>query len=159
VAPAAAKLLRVLLFLPGGNRTQGLREMLQAREHGELLTGEADYQLHWVYLWYEHDPARARDLLRGLDRRYPSNPIFLSRIAQIEADYFHDHAASAEAWQSLLDRADAHRIENSTIAEMTARLGLGAELVELDRADRAIEQLDIVAARRPAAPYSAQATA
>ena len=46
VAPAAAKILRWLLFLPGGDRVQGMREMLRAREHGELLTGEADYQLH-----------------------------------------------------------------------------------------------------------------
>ena len=27
--------------------------MLQARDRGELLRGEADYQLHLVYLWYE----------------------------------------------------------------------------------------------------------
>src|SRR5204863_237504 len=54
VAPAAAKLLRWLLFLPGGDQAKGLREMLQARDKGELLRGEADFQLHVVYLWYEH---------------------------------------------------------------------------------------------------------
>jgi len=30
----------------GGNRVQGLREMWQARERGELLEREADDQLH-----------------------------------------------------------------------------------------------------------------
>ena len=30
----------------GGNRVQGLREMWQARERGELLKREADDQLH-----------------------------------------------------------------------------------------------------------------
>ena len=58
VAPAAARMLRWLLFLPGGDRVEGLREMLQARDHGELLSGEADYQLHFVYLWYEQKPPR-----------------------------------------------------------------------------------------------------
>ena len=37
VAPAAAKILRVLLLLPGGDRRQGLREMLEARDRGEDL--------------------------------------------------------------------------------------------------------------------------
>src|SRR6185503_15984363 len=37
VAPAAAKVLRWLLFLPGGDRVKGMSEMLQARDRGEVL--------------------------------------------------------------------------------------------------------------------------
>ncbi len=36
VAPAAAKVLRWLLFLPGGDRVKGLEEMLRARDQGAL---------------------------------------------------------------------------------------------------------------------------
>ena len=74
VAPTAAKILRWLLFLPGGDRVKGLQEMLQARQRGVLLKGEADYQLHLIYLWYEQQPARALELLRDLDARYPDQP-------------------------------------------------------------------------------------
>ena len=56
VAPAAARLLRFLLLLPGGNRQEGLAQMLRARDEGRLLQGEADYQLHIIYLWYEPRP-------------------------------------------------------------------------------------------------------
>ena len=45
VAPAAAKILRFLLMLPGGNKTEGLARMKRARARGALLQGEADYQL------------------------------------------------------------------------------------------------------------------
>jgi hypothetical protein len=159
VAPAAAKMLRWLLFLPGGNRAQGLREMLQARDHGEVLMGEADYQLHWLDLWYENKPADALALLKGLDARYPSSPIFLRRIAEVERDYLHDHAASAAAWQTLLDRAQRGRIAATDLAEMDARLGLATELTALDHPDRAIDTLQIVIARRASAPYEAQASA
>ncbi len=62
VAPTAAKVLRWLLFLPGGDRAQGLGEMLRARDGGQLLRSEADYQLHVLYLWHEQQPERARDL-------------------------------------------------------------------------------------------------
>src|SRR5919107_1429123 len=53
VAPTDAKVLRWLLFLPGGDRIKGMEEMRRARNHGVLLRSEADYQLHVLYLWYE----------------------------------------------------------------------------------------------------------
>ena len=56
--------------------------MSRARDSGELLRGEADYQLHLIYVWYEHRPQDAIALLRSLDERYPTNPLFLQRIAE-----------------------------------------------------------------------------
>src|ERR1051325_12160302 len=53
VAPTAAKILRWLLLLPGGDRAEGMEEMLRARERGTLLRDEADYQLQVIDLWYE----------------------------------------------------------------------------------------------------------
>jgi len=132
VAPAALKLLRWLLLLPGGNRMQGLREMEEARTRGALLTGEADYQLHFIYLWYEHQPQRALDLLESLDRRHPTNPLFLRRIAEVQEQYLHDRRASAASWQRLLDRAragqtyDAHGVARRARGAL-ARLGAPAE--------------------------------
>src|SRR5262249_645832 len=146
-------------LLPGGSRQQGLSEMLQARERGVLLGGEADYQLHWLYLWYERRPDQALELLRRLDARFPSNPLFLQRIAEVERDSFHDHRASAGAWQLLLDRALAGQVNSAPVAEIRARLGLGAELVELSDVDRAVEHLTNAIARRPSAPYEAEAVA
>ena len=105
VAPAYAKVLRWLLFLPGGDREKGLAEMLDARERGEIVGGEADFQLQQVYLWYEQRPYDAIALLESLDERYPNNPIFLERIAKAEDEYLHDLDASADAWRTLRDRA------------------------------------------------------
>ena len=66
IAPAVARFLRFLLLLPGGDRVQGLKDMETVHERGTLLRGEADYQLHWIYLWYENQPKRALELLTGL---------------------------------------------------------------------------------------------
>src|SRR6185436_3786499 len=77
VAPAAAKILRFLLLLPGGDRRAGLAEMVRARERGRLLQGEADYQLHLIYLWYEQQTDTALGLLEKLHEHYPANPLFL----------------------------------------------------------------------------------
>jgi tetratricopeptide (TPR) repeat protein len=159
VAPAAVKMLRWLLFMPGGDREGGLREMQRARDQGALLRGEADYQLHWLYLWYEHQPARALELLRGLDAQYASNPIFLARVAEVERDSFHDHAASARTWQILLDRATARQVEAADQTAVRARIGLAQELIEMSDARRAIELLRSTADSHPPAPYGAEAIA
>ena len=159
VAPAALKVVRWLLLLPGGDRVQGLREMLQARDRGELLRSEADYQLHWLYLWYEQKPDVALALLRGLDARYPSNPIFLQRIAEVQHEYFHDHRGAAATWETLLARARAMQVGSARLTEVRARLGLAAELIETSQPDRAIGHLTAVIALQPTAPYSSLALA
>jgi tetratricopeptide (TPR) repeat protein len=160
IAPAAAKLLRWMLFLPGGDRVQGLREMLTARDRGELLRGEADYQLHLIYLWYEHDPAHALELLDHLDARYPSNPLFLQRIAEVTSVYAHDAPASAAAWRKLLDRAhDGQLAFAPRVAEVRARLGLASELDAMYDTDKAMEQVEAVVAMNPAEPPGARARA
>lgn len=159
VAPAALKLLRFLLMLPGGDRNQGLAEMNRARAGGQLLRGEADYQMHWIYVWYEEQPARARDLIRELDARYPSNPLFLQRLADIEHVHFSDHAASAAAWQQLRDRAAGNRVTFTALADTRAQVGLAAEWIDLGTPARAIEPLRALIRTQPATPHGVLALA
>ena len=159
VAPTALKILRLLLLMPGGDRIEGLREMLQARDRGVLLGGEADYQMHWLYLWYEHDPARALELLQALDARYPSNPLFLQRIAEVHRDYRHDRAATLTAWQTLLERALTGRVERAEAAATLARLGIAETLIDSAEYTRALEAVAPVIAARPSAPAGSYARA
>jgi hypothetical protein len=114
VAPAPAKLLRWLLFLPGGDRVQGLRAIEETSRHGELMRDEAAFQLYQIDLWYERKPTEAIALLRSLDERYPTNPLFLQRIADTYGDYLHDARASAAAWQTLIDRARHDRVYDAS---------------------------------------------
>jgi hypothetical protein len=119
VASSAAKMLRWLLFLPGGDRAKGLRDMLRVREGGELLRGEADFQLYVIFVWYEHDPTRGIALLKSLDARFPANPIFLERIAETYDTSLRDPQMSAAAWRTLIDRARTDRVYDA--AQTSAR--------------------------------------
>jgi tetratricopeptide (TPR) repeat protein len=159
VAPAALKALRWLLLLPGGDRKRGLEEILRARTRGTLLRGEADYQLHLLYLWYERKTDRALDLLQDLAARYPSNPLFIQRIAEVHRDYKQDHAASLGAWQTLLDRASANRVEGAAMSVVRARIGAAKSLIALAQPDRAVAMLAPVIETSPTAPYGAAALA
>ena len=159
VAPAAAKMLRWLLLLPGGDRAEGMREMMRAREHAELFGVEADFQLHLIYLWYEKQPQRALALLTNLRDRHPRNPLFPQLIAQVQDVYLHDLPASLRTWHSLLDAARAHRIAYPELAEVRSRLGIASVLERLNDDAGAIEQLRAVIAAKPLAPFGAYADA
>jgi hypothetical protein len=159
VAPAAARFLRFLLLLPGGDRKEGLREMLRARSRGRLIQGEADYQLHILYLWYERQPRRALELLHGLHARHPGNPLYLASIATIEETYQHDVTASLDTWRTLLAAAREQRSNVPALAEVQARLGAARLLEALHLTDHALEHLQAVIALKPPAPYAALALA
>ena len=159
VAPAALKFLRWLLLLPGGDRTEGMEEMLRARRGGQLLGDEADYQLHLIYLWYEKQPQRALDLLRALRDRHPRNPHFLQRIAEVQDVYLHDADASLASWQALLDAARAGGVELPGMAAASARLGIALQLDRRNDPVAALPHLRAVIAEAPDAPHGALALA
>ena len=126
---------------------------------GRLLQGEADYQLHIIYLWYEHQTPRALELLRGLQKRHPTNPLFLSQIAEIQDVYQHDITASLESWRALLAQARAKRVQYAELAEVRARLAIAHHLDALALTDDAIDELERVIALEPDAPHGALALA
>ena len=159
IAPTAARLLRWLLLLPSGDRAGGLREMQQTQNRGLILRGEADYQLHLIYLWYEHRPMDALRLAEGLRTRYPHNPLFALRVAAIQSEYFHNTRASLQMYRSLLEAARDDRVAYPGIAEVDARLGMAEQLDLLCDSSDAADTLQAVIALKPAAPYSSLARA
>lgn len=155
VAPPAAKLLRWLLLLPGGSRETGLEEMQRARTRGQLLRGEADYQLQILYRWYEQQPERAIELLEGLHRRYPHNPHFPEVIAQTEEAQIHDPVASLRSYERLLTLASTGPIFNPSRTAAMAHLGAARQLDDLFETDAAIPHLRAVIDATPASPPAA----
>jgi tetratricopeptide (TPR) repeat protein len=159
VAPASAKVLRFLLMLPGGNKTEGLAQMLRARAQGRLLQGEADYQLQIIYLWYEHGVDQAIAILESLHDRYPGNPLFLAELAQVQDKYLHDITASLDTWRTMLALAREQRLNEPALAAVRARLGAARQLDALYQTDHAIELLRPIVETKPTRPHGATATA
>ena len=126
IGPAALRLLRWLLLLPGGDRRAGLREMLEARDRGFVVRGEADYQLHLIYLWYEQRFHDALALIRSLQQRYPHNPLFVLIEADIHQVYFHDARLSALTLRALIERAERREVNAPALAIRRAEHSLRA---------------------------------
>ena len=159
VAPAVLRFLRWLLLLPGGNRVEGLQQLERAATEGLLVRGEAQFQIHVLYLWYENKWREAADIVRTLQGRYPRNPLFYQIEAEILDVYFHDPSASLRASERLLVLARDRAVHRPALAETVARLNMARQLRALKQTGAAIAQLDAIIAAKPAAPAGALARA
>jgi hypothetical protein len=146
-------------LLPGGDREGGLAQLERASTLGLLVRGEAQFQIHVLYLWYEHKSKEALALVRGLQERYPHNPLFHQIEGEILDKYFHDHEASLKSSEQLLSLAQANAVHRPDLAEMIARLNIAQQAIALQQPARAREQIDAVIARNPRAPADAVARA
>lgn len=159
VAPAVLRFLRWLLVLPGGNRVEGLQQLERAATQGRLVRGEAQFQIHVLYLWYENKSREALGIVRSLQGRYPRNPLFYQIEAEILDAYFHDPAESLRASERLLALARDRMVNRPDLAEMVARLNMARQLRVLKRPAAAIAQLDAIIASNTTVPAGARARA
>ena len=120
-----------------------------------LVRAEAQYQLHLVYLWYEHRFMDALAIVRGLHARYPRNPLFRQIEAEILDVYVHDAAASLAASEALLSDAERGAVNRPEIASVRARVNIAVQLDRLGQRDRARAMIDALLARDPRAPIDA----
>jgi hypothetical protein len=124
-----------------------------------LVRGEAQFQIHILYLWYENRFQDALDLVRTLQVHYPRNPLFYQIEAEILDGYLHDAAGSLAASERLLALARSGAVNRAALAETVARLNMARQLRALTRTTAAIAQLDAIIAAQPAAPAGAIARA
>lgn len=133
VAPAIFRFLRFLLLLPGGDRQGGLQQIERASTQGVLVRGEAQYQIHVLYLWYEKKWPEAVAIIRRLQERYPHNPLLRQIEAEILDVYFHDAALSLAASERLLALAQSRAVFRADVAERAARRNIARQILALKK--------------------------
>ena len=101
--------------------------MQQTQNRGMLLRGEADYQLHLIYLWYEHQPMPRAQARRGAARPLSAQSDLRARAAVIQSDYLHNQGEPADV--SIAARRRARRTCGVTRdPEVNARLGMAQQM-------------------------------
>jgi len=69
--PGYLKFLRVLAFLPGGDREEGLKQLQLSYEKGGITESEAGRTLVLIYTYYEQDFEAGKKLSDKILERYP----------------------------------------------------------------------------------------
>jgi tetratricopeptide (TPR) repeat protein len=83
--PSYVKLLRFLILLPGGDRLEGLRQIQDAMEKGQLVNSEARFHLAKNYSRpIDRQFAKSLELLRQMEQLYPHNPLWKLLVGSVE---------------------------------------------------------------------------
>jgi tetratricopeptide (TPR) repeat protein len=72
----------VMIFFPGGDRVKGLEQLRQASLKARYASVEAAYFLMQNYFLFEKEYAKALELARALNSRYPGNPVFQRHLGR-----------------------------------------------------------------------------
>jgi tetratricopeptide (TPR) repeat protein len=153
IAPPFAHFLRFLLFLPAGNRTEGLKEIERAAAQGTLFATEAQRELIDIYGALEGRPADAIARAEDLERRYPASDDVQFALAEFyESPAIEDHGRAAATYEVIV----ARRQGDSTLDEASARyraiLGLAGARFDAWRCEDALELLTRVIDAHPPRP-------
>ncbi len=79
------KVLRFFMGIPGGSKKDGISQLENAMENGQLTAVEARFYLAKSLRTYDREYERAAELLEPLVREYPQNPVFAMMLGNMDA--------------------------------------------------------------------------
>ena len=151
IAPSFIKLIRPLLFLPAGNRAEGLKQLERAYTQGSLFSFQAGMMLMEIYGSFEGRPADGVRVGEQLARQYPENPQVQFQLAELYAGpAVEDYAGAGAQYQKVI-AAESGKAQPRE-ALYRAQLGLASSLQQRWRIDEAIRVLSATIDRRPSTP-------
>ncbi len=104
--PTIVKMLRWLIGLPGGSRSEGLRLLYEAADHGNFTRSEAQFYLAKDFTRRnELQFGKSLDLFQQLAREYPDNPFWKLTVASVEIRLGRRDAGKAMYQQILAQTA------------------------------------------------------
>jgi hypothetical protein len=119
---ALAKILRFFMGIPGGDKSEGLRQLEIASTQGELTQLEARFNMAKSLRNYDRDYARALEAAAPLVKEYPKNCIFLLLTGDIEQKLGHTddaaanfRAAAGASWGNVACAERAHQLATEAL--------------------------------------------
>jgi tetratricopeptide (TPR) repeat protein len=151
LAPSFIKVIRPLLFLPSGNRAEGLQQLERAYTQGRLFSFPAGMVLMEIYGSFEGRPADGVRVGEQLARAYPDNPSVQFALAELYLGPAVEDSAKAAAQYEKVIASEAKRAEpRPTLFQ--AQLGLASSLFQQWRGGEAVRVLSATIDARPSAP-------
>ena len=151
IAPAFIKLIRPLLFLPAGNRTEGLKQIERAYTQGSMFAFPAGMLLMEIYGAFEGRAADGVRIGETLARTYPDNPEVPFQLAELYlGPAVEDYAGAAAQYEKAI-ASESRRVPPRE-ALFRGQLGLAASRLQQWRLDDGIRILTKTIDAPPATP-------
>ena len=151
IVPSFVKLIRPLLFLPSGNRVEGLKQIERAYAQGSIFSFQAGVMLMEIYGSFEGRPADGVRTGEQLAQKYPENPQVQFQLAELYVGpTVEDYAGAAAQYEKVI--ASESRRSETRDALYRAQLGLASALAQQWRQDESIRVLSATIDRKPSTP-------
>jgi len=151
IVPTFVKLIRPLLFLPAGNRVEGLKQLERAYTQGSLFSFQAGMLLMEIYGSFEGRPADGVRTGEQLAQKYPENPQVQFQLAELYVGPTVEDYVSAAAQYEKIIASESRRAEPRD-ALYRAQLALSSALAQQWRHDESIRVLSATIDRKPSTP-------
>lgn len=139
IAPSILKVMRFLLFLPAGNRAEGLKQIERTAAMGDHVAPMAQDILIAIYSDYEGRPEDALRLADRLLQRFPDNDDFAMTAAGVYAGpALEDHGRAADVYASIVHRHQGDTTLHGSATRYRAQFALANQRVEQARLEEAI---------------------
>jgi hypothetical protein len=152
IAPNFVKVLRILLFLPSGSRTEGIKQLERASRDGSMFAPMAQTALAEIYGSFENRLAEAIPLAENYVQRFPGNADVRLDLASL---YLHpsveDFARAAEQYSAVI--AGARDATPRHLSEKYRGMnGLSSLRRSQWRLEEAVTQLTHIIDEKPSKP-------
>ena len=152
IAPAFSRFIRAFLFLPSGDRAEGLKQIERVHAEGVMFRYEAGIFLMEIYSTLEGRVGDASRLGQRMAAEYPGNPLVHFELAQLYASpSLEDFTRAAAEYEGVMAREDKRPGEPRP-ARYQARHGLASVRLQQWRVDEAIRLLTATIDQAPAEP-------
>src|SRR5262249_32091428 len=107
IMPSVFKIFRVMLFMPGGNRTEGLKQIEKAAYGGGMFPAFARDALADIYQEFENRVPDSVRLIEDLHKQYPENPKYRLTLAGLYSrPEIEDYERAAQQYATIVQRVD-----------------------------------------------------
>ncbi|MBI4471779.1 MAG: hypothetical protein HY646_03860 [Acidobacteria bacterium] len=125
IAPAFFNFIRFLLFMPKGDRAEGMKQIERTAREGEFWSPFAQNLLVEIYGSLENRFDEALRIAEDLHRRYPENPEYRFDLARLySAGEVEAYERSAQQYATIIQRVDEKHPHYKPAARYTALLSL-----------------------------------
>lgn len=150
--PGFAKVLKALLFLPGGSRSKGLSLLQLAGQKSFYFRDEAQLVLARFYTDYEEQPYDALRIVQSFDNKYPGNAWFHYWLATLYSDELNDYYQAAPIYEQILADYDKGVSGYTTELRNQAWLKLARSYSRQLYPEKGIEEIQKLIASKPTKP-------
>ena len=150
--PGYAKVLKTLLFMPGGNKEKGLKYLNIAAKKSTYFGAEAELILARFYADFEDQPQESLAIVKKFHAKYPDNAWYHFWLAALYSDALNDYETAEKVYEDMLERHRRRIPSYTKEVQNQVRLKLARVHNRLLDPEKAIREIKVLINEKPKEP-------